>query len=193
MANLCDYDLYATGSKEALDRFGKMMRQDGDVCIWNSMYCADMTSQEPVDNGDGTYTQHFSSATRWSVQHGMVDRPDGDGLLSLPGAARMLGLEIRIWSTETGCCFAEFITIGADGGCMVECEDYHEIGEEDLADFQDKSTEDLTTDDLVEYLEGLIDGDDLEALNLDSVLCRLKAVGWVSIGGFAGHSDFPLS
>lgn len=193
MANLCNYDLYATGKKEALEKFSRMMEWKEKPFVDGSMYCADMYSEKPVDNGDGTYTQHFSSATRWSVQHGMVDRADDDERVSLPAAARMLGLEVRIWSTETGCCFAEFITIDADGTYAVDCEDYYEIYEEDLADLLEKSTEDLTTDDLGEYLGRLIGDDGLEELDLDSVLCRLKAIGSVSIGGFEGHSDFPFS
>ena len=68
----------------------------------------------------------------------------------------------------------------------------YETDKEDLADIQKKSTEDLTTDDLGEYLEGLIPHEELENLVLDSVISLLKDVGRVTIGGFAGHSDFPL-
>lgn len=53
---------------------------------------------------------------------------------------------------------------------------YYEIDEEDLG----------------EYLEGLIPHEELEDLDLDSVISLLKDVGRVTIGGFAGHSDFPL-
>ena len=77
-------------------------------------------------------------------------------------------------------------------GHAVDCEDYYETDKEDLADIQKKSTEDLTTDDLGEYLEGLIPHEELENLVLDSVISLLKDVGRVTIGGFAGHSDFPL-
>lgn len=178
MANLCDYDLYATGSKKALDRFGKMMRQDGNVCIWNSMYCADMTSQEPVDNGDGTYTQHFSSATRWSVEGAMVDRPDGDGVVSLPSAARMLGLHISVESEEPDCCFAERITITPDGRYEAECTDLYEI-------FPDEVSGDgkPTREQFDDYIRTRFGKEATAGIDIDAAYARLLE-GRVCIGGF---------
>ena len=89
MANLCSYDLYATGKEEDLEKFALMMEWKEKPAVDGSMYCADMYSEKPTDNGDGTFTQHFSSATRWSVQHGMIDRADSNECVSLTTAAKM--------------------------------------------------------------------------------------------------------
>lgn len=192
MANLCNYDLYATGKKEALEKFSRMMKWKEKPAVDGSMYCADMFSEKSVDNGDGTYTQHFSSATRWSVQHGMVDRADDDERVSLPTAARMLGLEVEIWSDESGCCFAEHIVVNEDGGYSIECEDYYEIYADGLAEQLEKAEEDITADDLRAHLEGFVDREALEGLDMEEVLSRLKENGTVSIGGFEQNSDFPF-
>lgn len=192
MANLCNYDLYATGKKEALEKFSRMMEWEEKPFVDGSMYCADMFSEKSVDNGDGTYTQHFSSATRWSVQHGMIDRADDDERISLPAAARMLGLEVEIWSDESGCCFAEHIVVNEDGGYSIECEDYYEIYADGLAEQLGKDEESMTADDLRAHLEGFVDREALEGLDMDAVLSRLKENGTVSIGGFEQNSDFPF-
>ena len=192
MANLCNYDLYATGKKEALEKFSRMMEWKEKPAVDGSMYCADMFSEKSVDNGDGTYTQHFSSATRWSVQHGMIDRADDDERISLPTAARMLGLEVEIWSDESGCCFAEHIVVNEDGGYSIECEDYYEIYADGLAEQLEKAEEDITADDLRAHLEGFVDREALEGLDMEEVLSRLKENGTVSIGGFEQNSDFPF-
>lgn len=192
MANLCNYDLYATGKKEALEKFSRMMEWEKKPFVDGSMYCADMFSEKSVDNGDGTYTQHFSSATRWSVQHGMIDRADDDERISLPAAARMLGLEVEIWSDESGCCFAEHIVVNEDGGYSIECEDYYEIYADGLAEQLGKDEESMTADDLRAHLEGFVDREALEGLDMDAVLSRLKENGTVSIGGFEQNSDFPF-
>ena len=193
MANLCNYDLYATGTKENLEKFKLMMEWEEKPAVNSSMYCADMLSEEPTDNGDGTFTQHFSSATRWSVQHGMIDREDSDECVSLTTAARMLSLSMEIWSEEPGCCFAEHIEISEDGGYSIECEDYYEIYAEGLAEQLGKDEENITADDLRSHLEGFVDQDVLEGLDIDEVLSRLKENGTVSIGGFEQNSDFPFS
>ena len=192
MANLCCYDLYATGTEENLEKFARMMEWKEKPAVDGSMYCADMYSEKPTDNGDGTFTQHFSSATRWSVQHGMIDRADDDERVSLPTAARMLGLEVEIWSDESGCCFAEHISIDADGSYTVDCEDYYEIYAVGLAEQLGKDEESMTADDLRAHLEGFVDREALEGLDMDAVLSRLKENGTVSIGGFEQNSDFPF-
>lgn len=192
MANLCCYDLYATGTEENLGKFARMMEWKEKPAVDGSMYCADMFSEKPVDNGDGTYTQHFSSATRWSVQHGMIDRADSEERVSLTTAAWMLSLSMEIWSEESGCCFAEHITIREDGGYDIECEDYYEIYAEDLAEQLEKAEEDITADDLRAHLEGFVDHDALEGLDMDEVLSRMEENGTVSIGGFEQNSDFPF-
>ena len=50
----------------------------------------------------------------------------------------------------------------------------------------------IDEEDLEEYLEGLIPHEELEDLDLDSVISLLKDVGRVTIGGFVGYSDFHL-
>lgn len=192
MANLCSYDLYATGKEEDLEKFARMMEWEEKPAVDGSMYCADMYLEKPVDNGDGTFTQHFSSATRWSVQHGMIDRADSDECVSLTTAARKLSLSMEIWSEEPGCCFAEHIVINEDGGYSIECEDYYEIYAEDLAEQLDKAEEEITADDLKSHLEGFVDQDALEGLDMDEVFSRLRENGTVSIGGFEQNSDFPF-
>lgn len=192
MANLCCYDLYATGTEENLEKFARMMEWKEKPAVDGSMYCADMYSEKPTDNGDGTFTQHFSSATCWSVQHGMIDRADDDERISLPAAARMLGLEVEIWSDESGCCFAEHIVVNEDGGYSIECEDYYEIYADGLAEQLGKDEESMTADDLRAHLEGFVDREALEGLDMDAVLSRLKENGTVSIGGFEQNSDFPF-
>lgn len=194
MANLCCYDLYATGKKEDLEKFEKMMKWEGEQPYINSsMYCDGMYTEEPVDNGDGTYTQHFSSATRWSVHHGMIDREDIAECVNLATAAKKLYLSMEIWSNESGCCFAEHIIINDEGGYDVECEDYYEINLEDLIDNLEKDSDEITKDDLEEYLKGVMDEDNLENLDVEAVLMKLKETGFVSIGGFEGYSDFPFA
>ena len=192
MANLCCYDLYATGTEENLGKFARMMEWKEKPAVDGSMYCADMYSEKPVDNGDGTFTQHFSSATRWSVEHGMIDRKDDDEYISLPTAAKMLSLSIEIWSDESGCCFAEHIVVNEDGGYSIECEDYYEIYTDGLAEQLEKAEEDITTDDLRAHLEGFVDREALEGLDMDEVFSRLKENGTVSLGGFEQNSDFPF-
>ena len=127
MANLCSYNLYATGTKESLERFAQMMEETGpEPYVWNPAYCSDLVKGpvEPVEGG--LLCQHFGAATRWSVEGAMVDRPDSDGVVSLPSAAKMLGLHIHVESEEPDCCFAERITITPDGRYEAECTDLYE-------------------------------------------------------------------
>lgn len=194
MANLCCYDLFATGSIESIQQFALMMKWETSPAITSSMYCSDMYEEyeEPKDNGDGTFTQHFSSATRWSVQGAMIDRCDSTEYISLPTAARTLGIEMEIYSDEIGCCFSEHIFIHADGSYEVECVDYHEIYGEDLEEECEKTLSEITTDDLRTYLDSFMSDEQIESLDLDRVLSFLRENERVALGGFDYNSDFPF-
>ena len=195
MANLCCYDLFATGSIESIQQFALMMKWETSPAITNSMYCSDMYEEyeEPKDNGDGTFTQHFSSATRWSVQGAMIDRCDSTEYISLPTAARTLGIVMEIYSDEPGCCFSEHIFIHADGSYEVKCVDYHEIYGEDLEEECEKTLSEITTDDLRTYLESFMSDEQIESLDLDRVLSFLRGNERGALGGFDYNSDFPFN
>lgn len=194
MANLCCYDLFATGTKDNIEKFALMMKREITPSISNSMYCSDMYEEyeEPKDNGDGTFTQHFYSATRWSVHGGMVERCDSTEYISLPTAAKILGLEMEIYSDESGCCFSEHIHIHPDGSYEVECVDYHEIYGEDLEEECEKSLNEITTEDLELFLKPFITDEQFESLDLNKVLSLLKENERVTLGGFDYNSDFPF-
>lgn len=195
MANLCCYDLFATGSIESIQQFALMMKRETSPAITNSMYCSDMYEEyeeKPKDNGDGTFTQHFYSATRWSVQGGMIDRCDSSEYISLPTAAKTLNLEMEIYSDECGCCFSEHILVHSDGSYEVECVDYHEIYGEDLEEECEKTLSEITTEDLKIFLKAFIKDEQLESLDLNKVLSLLRRNERVALGGFDYNSDFPF-
>lgn len=183
MANLCNYNLYATGTKESLESFSRMMNETGPrPYIWNPAYCSTLCT-EPVETLDsGLFRQHFWAATRWSVEHAMVDRPDSDELVSLPSAARMLGLHIRVESEEPDCCFAERITITPDGKCDVKCVGYYEISVEDILEDRRMPTKEQ----FAEYLkQSIFDNEFLKTVDLDAAYSQLVQTGKVSLGGFS--------
>ena len=173
-----------------------MMKWEITPSITNSMYCSDMYEEyedEPKDNGDETFTQHFSSATRWSVQSAMIDGCDSTEYISLPTAAKILGLEMEIYSNEPGCCFSEHIFVHSDGTYEVECVEYHEIYGEDLKEECEKSLNEITTEDLKIFLKPFIKDEQLEGLDLNKVLHLLKENERVTLGGFDYNSDFPFN
>lgn len=192
MANLCCYDLYATGTKENLGKFARMMEWKAKPSIHSSMYESDMFS-EPMEEVPEGYRQHFSAATRWSVEHGMMSKEDDDECVTLQTAAKMLGLSMEIWSEESGCCFSEHITIRDDGGYDIECEDYYEAYTDDLLywlEEEGRSHEDGPTfEEFREYLDhvGIPEPDDI-----DGAYRAFLRDGRVEIGGFADRHDFPL-
>lgn len=192
MANLCFYDLYATGTKESVDKFALMMKWEARPAITNSMYCSDMVESDPVCNDDGSVTQHFSSATRWSVEHGMVQREDADECICIKSAAKRLSLLVEIWSSEPSCSFAEHITIYPAGYYDIECEDYYELCAEDILEEYPSPSGELTEDLLADYLEPILTKGQIAALDIPAICASLILNERVSVGGFEQNSDFPF-
>ena len=179
MANLCSYNLYATGTKESLERFAQMMEETGpEPYVWNPAYCTDLVKGpvEPVEGG--LLCQHFGAATRWSVEGAMVDRPDSDGVVSLPSAAKMLGLHIHVESEEPDCCFAERITITPDGRYEAECTDLYEIFPDEVSG-DGKPTRKRFED----YIRTRFGKEAIAGIDIDAAYTRLLE-GRAVIGGF---------
>lgn len=179
MANLCNYNLYATGTKESLERFSQMMNETGPrPYVWNPAYCCELIKGpvEPVEGG--LLCQHFGAATRWSVEGAMVDRPDSDGVVSLPSAAKMLGLHIHVESEEPDCCFAERITITPDGRYEAECTDLYEIFPDEVSD-DGKPTRERFED----YIRTRFGKEATAGIDIDTAYARLLE-GRLCIGGF---------
>lgn len=193
MANLCFYELFAKGTKESVDKFALMMKWEARPAIVSSMYCSDMDVSDPVRNDDGSVTQRFSSVTRWSVKHGMIQREDTDECICLVSAAKRLSLLIEIWSSEPACSFAEHITIYPAGYYDIECEDYHELSAEDILEEYPSPSGELTEDLLVDYLEPILTKGQIDALDIPAICASLIVNERVSIGGFEQNSDFPFN
>lgn len=186
MANLCTYDLYATGSEESLERFGEMMRQDMKPGIICSMYYSEMYSDPMEEIDKGIFKQHFSSATRWSVEGAMINN-ESDEDVTLTTACKMLGLSIEIWSEEPGCCFAEHIAIDEEGEYAVECADYYEIYEDSICE----NCQEPTVEDFIDHLSNL--GISEKNLDVDKAYEKLIEESMIAIGGFAERHEFPLN
>lgn len=121
MANLCSYDLYAKGTKEGLLKLRRMLEQEEKPYVINAKYCSELAAGRIRKNEDGSYSQKFSSATRWSVAGAMLDeRRNSDEYCTLQRAAELTGTELELYSEEPGCCFAEHIRISPDGRGTIE-------------------------------------------------------------------------
>ena len=76
----------------------------------------------------------------WSYyQNGQTDefaKLKKDHAITIPLAAKELGLKVEIFSSEPGCCFAEHILVDENGETVIdECFDYEELY---LGDYETK-------------------------------------------------------
>ena len=208
MANICIYDIYATGTKEGLEKLKGMLEGTIKPRVINASYCSDMVSDgiKPFTDADGNpmldkdtdaevYTAHLASGTKWSVQGAMMERPDSDEECTLQTAARLTGCSMDIYSEESGNAFAEHIRIFANG----EYEAYEApFFEFDIEFVRDNLGDNPAKADVIALLSDMISEvthlDDIEnRLDFDAVYGKLIAEDYVAVGGFPERHDFPLA
>ena len=208
MANICIYDIYATGSKEGLEKLKGMLEGTIKPHVINAAYCSDMECDgiKPFTDADGNplldrdtdaevYTAHFASGTRWSVQRAMMKRPDSDNECTLQTAARLTGCSMDVFSEESGNAFAEHIRIFANG----EYEAYEApFFEFDTGFVRDNLGDNPAKEEVIALLSDMISEvthlDDIkDRVDFDAVYDKLIAEDYVAVGGFPERHDFPLS
>ena len=197
MANLCSYDLYAKGTKEGLLKLRRMLEQEEKPYVINAKYCSELVAGRIRKNEDGSYSQKFSSATRWSVAGAMLDeRRNSDEYCTLQRAAELTGTELELYSEEPGCCFGEHIRISPDGRGTIEERPFYLF-------FKDSITAETGPDpdekQLTEYLAKHMAnaGADepeklLKQLNMKAIMAHLDYEGYIAIGGFEDNDSNPF-
>lgn len=195
MANLCCYELYAKGSKEGLQKLHQMLLQKEKPYVVNSMYCADLYAGDIRKNNDGTYSQMFSSATRWSVAGAMLDEArDSEEWCTLQRAAKLTGVELELYSEEPRCCFAEHVESSPDGEYTVETRPFYYFDGEDIAaETGSDSDKDKVAEYILNHVQEIGSKEELEKLlDMEAVTGFLESEGYIAIGGFNGNSSSPF-
>lgn len=195
MANLCCYELYARGTKEGIEKLHQMLSHKEKPYVVNSMYCSDLYAGEIRENGDGTYSQVFSSATRWSVAGAMLDEErDSEEYCTLQTAAKLTETVLELYSEEPGCCFAEHVEINPDGEYTIETRPFYYFDGEDIAAETGPDPEkDKVAEYILSHVQEIGNRDELESLlDIEAATGFLESEGYISIGGFDGNSSSPF-
>ena len=192
MANICDYELFATGKLNDLKAFRAMMDQTGKKYIPSTKYESDFLIEKPeIVDGD-IYRQHFAGGTRWSVQSGMLETHDDEDGITLVEASKLANVSIEVFSTEPGIGFAEHYEITPEDGIITsEVVPYKEIYLEDILEelgiLYEKRLLPGARWRIKDYIEDEITKD-ICSSTLTNFLLENE---YVSIGGFEPYSDFP--
>lgn len=197
MANLCSYSLYAKGTKEGLLKLRRMLEQEEKPYVINAKYCSVLSARRIRKNSDGSYSQKFSSATRWSVAGAMLDeRRNSDEYCTLQKAAKLTGVEMEIYSEEPGCCFAEHIRISPDGRGTIEERLFYLFFKNSI---ESETGPDPDEKQLAEYLvrhmanAGADEPEKLlKQLNMKAIMAHLDYEGYIAIGGFEDNDSSPF-
>lgn len=208
MANICTYDIYATGPKEGLEKLEGMLMGTIKPHVINASYCSDMVCDgiKPFTDADGNplldkdtdaemFTAHFASGTRWSVLGAMMERSDSDNECTLQTAAKLTGCSMDVYSEESGNAFAEHIRIFANG----EYEAYEApFFEFDTEFVRDNLGDNPAKDEVIALLEDMISevthmSDIADRVDFDAIYAKLMAEDYVAVGGFPERHDFPLA
>ena len=122
MANSCYFSMRVTGNEEACKEFYEVLNFQKERCF-HGLYETEMTYRGAVP---GCYIMEFNGECAWSVLDAMI-REKGEPHTTLEKESRNLGLMIEVYSTETGCQFAEHILY--ENGVCIENEsvDYSEF------------------------------------------------------------------
>lgn len=182
MANMCDFSMKLVGKNENIEKFYKVLTQDGD--IWMGRGGADTV----IDKHEG-YAFIFGWC-KWSIQSAMIDdalsmqkqkesgignwygidKNDKHEYITLWEACRKFNLDMEAYSKESGCEFQEHYLF-KDGNIQYEdCVKYYEYY---IADYKNKKEAE-------KELGIQITNDEWEN---EEYICR---------GGFTDYEDFEI-
>ena len=195
MANLCCYEIYAKGTTDGLKKLHRMLIQKERPYVVNAMYCADLYAGDIRKNDNGSYSQMFSSATRWSVAGAMLDEArDSEEYCTLHTAAKLTGVELELYSEEPGCCFAEHVMINPDGEYTIETRPFYFFDGEDIAtETGPDPDKEKVAEYILDHVQEIGSREELERLlDMEAVTGFLESEGYIAIGGFDGNSSSPF-
>jgi hypothetical protein len=159
MPNYCNYSMCVVGKqRKNVEEFIKVINADYNYGTMEFSYDRHMfrvfeaTADEIEDRGDGTFEVIINGYCAWSVascmlEHGYYrdvkrDYPDNFRGTTLPLESKRLGLDIEVFSEESGMCFQEHYIISNGELEVDETEDWEEIWVEDYETKED-AEEDL--------------------------------------------------
>lgn len=174
MPNYCNYSMCVVGKKESVEEFIEVMNAGYNYGTMEFDYDRHMFRVFEAENDkieerdDGRFQTFINGYCAWSVSSCMLkdgyyrnfkeDFPDNFRGTTLPLESKKLGLDIEVYSEESGMCFQEHYLI-IDGEIVrEECVDWSEIWVEDYRT-KKEAEEDLDmeiTDE--EWVQGLSEG-----------------------------------
>lgn len=146
MANLCNFIARVKGDKENVKKFLDGMEQKNGVWLGRGAELSIVDDDDFNDAWDDSDNSiEFSGICSWSIESSMVnnalsmrkqtetgegnwgDLVEGTEYYTLFEYARKLGIEFEMYSTESGCCFAEHVAYINECGEIYESVPYNEV------------------------------------------------------------------
>lgn len=155
MANLCSYEMKVVGKKENIKEFIKVMQSNYDYNLMKFDFdrhiggrVFEVNCNEIQTRNDGLYETYIVGSCAWSVSSCMLDGGSYYNLIkkihgekcrstTLEIESKSLDLDIEVFSTEAGMCFAEHYLIRKGFLEIAERAPYYEYL---LSDFQTKES-----------------------------------------------------
>ena len=148
MANDCYYQMKAVSKdKAALERLLKIMQYQDDEYYIYRCFSAEEYDKDEVED---FFVSYIDGDVAWScdkwfnAEDEEVPNEDGNGahLIRLDVLCEKLKIGMEVWSQEPGVGFEEHYIVHADGKIIVnDCEDWHEIWEDEDGEELDQPEE----------------------------------------------------
>lgn len=125
MANWCNFNMNIVGTKEDCKAFRDILKYNTEK-NFERVYEAETVFEE---GNDKNYSMEIFGNCAWSVACSMVDktfdnRPERT---TLAEESKRLNLDIEVYSTEPGMCFAEHFRFKNGRKLIDDCVDYNEF------------------------------------------------------------------